>query len=63
MLRAVGELDHEDSRGSDLRVLASEYVRKSVRDEFLAAAELADYVEDDRVSLRVSTGRFESRWR
>ncbi len=55
VLRAVGELDHEDSRVSDLRVLASESVLKSVRDEFLAASALADYVEADRVSLRVST--------
>ena len=45
--------DHDDSPISDVRVLASESVLKSIRDEFLTAAALADHVEADRVSLRV----------
>lgn len=53
VLRAVGELDHEDDLVSDVRVLATESVLKSARDEFLAASALADHVDAGRVSLRV----------
>ncbi|MEZ3118146.1 DUF5821 family protein [Halobaculum sp. MBLA0147] len=59
LLAALGHLE-TDALPETLNILAWEDVLKTVRDDFLAASDLADHVEAGRVDLRVLTGTRET---